>query len=76
MLDATAIDHAVGKLIQALEDLNLNDNTLVIFTSEHGDMLMSKGVLKKQRPWDESITSPFSSTTTAPMCGPIGTISS
>lgn len=56
---ATAIDHAFGKLLQALDDLGLKDNTLLVFTSEHGDMLMSKGVLKKQRPWDESILVPM-----------------
>ncbi|TDQ18411.1 arylsulfatase A-like enzyme [Algoriphagus boseongensis] len=56
---ATAIDHAFGKLIRALDSLGISDNTLVVFTSEHGDMLMSKGVLKKQRPWDESIQVPL-----------------
>jgi arylsulfatase A-like enzyme len=56
---ATAIDHAFGKLIRALDSMGLADNTLVVFTSEHGDMLMSKGVLKKQRPWDESIQVPL-----------------
>jgi arylsulfatase A-like enzyme len=56
---AAAIDHAVGKLLRSLDSLGVSDNTLVVFTSEHGDMLMSKGVLKKQRPWDESIKVPL-----------------
>lgn len=56
---ATAIDHAFGKLIRALDSLGISDNTVVVFTSEHGDMLLSKGVLKKQRPWDESILVPL-----------------
>jgi len=56
---ATAIDHAFGKLIRSLDSLGISDQTLVVFTSEHGDMLMSKGVLKKQRPWDESIKVPL-----------------
>ncbi|GAB2489574.1 sulfatase family protein [Algoriphagus taiwanensis] len=56
---ATAIDHAFGKLIRSLDSLGISDQTLVLFTSEHGDMLMSKGVLKKQRPWDESIKVPM-----------------
>jgi arylsulfatase A-like enzyme len=56
---ATAIDHAFGKLIRSLDSLGIEDQTLVLFTSEHGDMLMSKGVLKKQRPWDESIKVPM-----------------
>lgn len=42
-----------------MEKAGLAENTIVVFTSEHGDMLMSKGVLKKQRPWDESIKVPM-----------------
>jgi arylsulfatase A-like enzyme len=56
---ASAIDHAFGKLIRSLDSLGISDHTLVLFTSEHGDMLLSKGVLKKQRPWDESIKVPM-----------------
>ncbi|GMQ24416.1 sulfatase [Algoriphagus sp. oki45] len=56
---ATAIDYAFGKLIRSLDSLGISDQTLILFTSEHGDMLMSKGVLKKQRPWDESIKVPM-----------------
>lgn len=32
----TAIDDAVGRLLDALEDQSLTQNTLVIFTTEHG----------------------------------------
>jgi len=32
----TRIDHCVGDLIQTLKDLNIDDNTLVIFTSDNG----------------------------------------
>ncbi|MCC5939160.1 MAG: sulfatase [Lunatimonas sp.] len=55
----TAIDKAVGNLLQGLEDAGIADNTIFVFTSDHGDMLMSRGVLKKQRPWDESIMVPM-----------------
>ncbi|MEX2569278.1 MAG: sulfatase, partial [Cyclobacteriaceae bacterium] len=44
----TALDKALGDLIAAMEEAGISDNTLLVFTSEHGDMLMSKGVLKKQ----------------------------
>ena len=30
------IDQQIGKIIQALEDLNLSENTIVIITSDHG----------------------------------------
>jgi len=48
--EITHIDHAFGQLLETLEDLNLADNTLVIFTSDHGEMagnhsLFGKGVM-------------------------------
>ncbi|MEX2512805.1 MAG: sulfatase [Cyclobacteriaceae bacterium] len=55
----TALDKALGDLMAAMEEAGISDHTLLVFTSEHGDMLMSKGVLKKQRPWDESIKVPL-----------------
>jgi arylsulfatase A-like enzyme len=56
---ATAIDFAIGNLLDALDKAGIADNTILVFTSEHGDMLMSKGVLKKQRPYDEAIKVPM-----------------
>ncbi|MDN3688625.1 sulfatase family protein [Cyclobacterium jeungdonense] len=55
----TALDKALGDLRQAIHAEGIDDNTIFVFTSEHGDMLFSKGVLKKQRPWDESIKVPM-----------------
>ncbi|WP_074224909.1 sulfatase family protein [Algoriphagus halophilus] len=55
----TALDKAIGDLLSALDEAGLKDNTILVFSSEHGDMLLSKGVLKKQRPWDESIKVPL-----------------
>lgn len=33
------IDHEVGRILRALEDSGRADNTLVVFTSDHGEML-------------------------------------
>ncbi|SFB17625.1 sulfatase family protein [Algoriphagus aquimarinus] len=55
----SALDFAIGNLIDALDKAGISDNTILIFSSDHGDMLMSKGVLKKQRPYDESIKVPM-----------------
>ena len=33
------IDDAVGRLVQVLEELNLRQNTVIAFVSDHGDML-------------------------------------
>jgi arylsulfatase A-like enzyme len=55
----TALDKAVGDLLDAVDKQGIADNTIFVFASEHGDMLFSKGVLRKQRPWDESIKVPL-----------------
>lgn len=56
---ASAVDFAIGNLLDALDQAGVADNTILVFTSEHGDMLFSKGVLRKQRPYDESIKVPM-----------------
>ena len=53
------LDGCVAEVLRTLEELGLEDNTLFAFTSDHGDMLFSRGQQKKQRPWDESILVPF-----------------
>jgi len=55
----TALDANVGRLLEALARLDLDDRTLVVFTSDHGDMLGSQGMEKKEQPWDESIRIPL-----------------
>ena len=55
----TALDDCLGALLQTIEDEGLADNTIFVFTSDHGDMLGSQGEVKKQRPWEESIRVPF-----------------
>jgi arylsulfatase A-like enzyme len=55
----TFLDDQFARLLAALDDLALGDGTIVVFTSDHGDMHGSQGVYKKQWPWDESIKIPF-----------------
>ncbi|MCD6394897.1 MAG: sulfatase [Planctomycetes bacterium] len=54
-----ALDDCVGRVTQTLKECGLQDNTILVFTSDHGDMLYSQGGRKKQQPWDESIKVPF-----------------
>ncbi|TVY11311.1 sulfatase family protein [Paenibacillus cremeus] len=35
----TEVDHYVGKIMEKLESLGIADNTLVVFTSDHGEFL-------------------------------------
>jgi len=55
----SALDAAFGRLMETLSATGLDENTIVIFTSDHGDMLGSQGQFRKQRPWAESIRVPF-----------------
>jgi arylsulfatase A-like enzyme len=54
----TAVDEQVGRLLKALDDLGRAGDTIVVFTSDHGDMLGSHGSRLKRKPWEESIRVP------------------
>ena len=51
----------LGDLLATLDESGLADNTIVVFTSDHGEMLGSHGCLPytKQVPWSESAHVPF-----------------
>ena len=55
----TALDDCLGELLKTLNETKQAENTLIIFTSDHGDMLGSQGLQKKQKPYDESIRVPL-----------------
>jgi arylsulfatase A-like enzyme len=55
----SALDAAFGRLLETVEATRLDRNTILIFTSDHGDMLGSQNAFRKQRPWAESIRVPF-----------------
>lgn len=55
----SVLDACVGELLKTIEERGIADDTIFIFTSDHGDMLGSQGETHKQRPWDESIRVPF-----------------
>jgi arylsulfatase A-like enzyme len=55
----TALDRSFGKIREYLAASGLKENTLIVFTSDHGDMLGSHGLWKKQVPFEESIRIPL-----------------
>ncbi len=55
----TVLDDCMGSLLATIETENIKEDTIVVFTSDHGDMLGSQGLIKKQKPWEESIRIPF-----------------
>lgn len=57
----TATDEAIGSILLKINELGLDENTIVVFTSDHGEMMGSHGMrpFMKQLAWDESIKVPF-----------------
>ena len=55
----TALDGCVGRIGHAIEQLGMAGDTILVFTSDHGEMNGSQGHDRKMRPWDESILVPF-----------------
>lgn len=55
----TGVDRQVGRVLKALEEIGEADNTIIVFTSDHGEMLGSHGVMGKNYAEDESFLVPF-----------------
>jgi len=53
------LDHDVGRLLEALADTGLEENTLVLFTSDHGEGAGRHGNVQKWHPYDESMKVPL-----------------
>ena len=47
LANVTMIDHAVGKIVECLKNNQLDENTIIIFTSDHGDCLTDHGHSQK-----------------------------
>jgi arylsulfatase A-like enzyme len=54
-----ALDSCFERLLKTLDRFKVGDDTVVVFTSDHGDMMLSQGLTTKLYPWDESIRVPF-----------------
>ena len=53
------IDDHVGRIRERLQLLGLLENTIIIVTSDHGDMLGEKGLWYKMSPYEESARVPL-----------------
>ena len=57
--NVTSTDKYIGQVIETLDALGLAGNTLVIFTSDHGEMLGSHGRMQKNCEYEESFGVPL-----------------
>lgn len=57
----SALDQCIGDLAKTLAELGLQENTILVFTADHGEMMGSHGIQPrtKQVPYDESAHVPF-----------------
>jgi arylsulfatase A-like enzyme len=52
-------DHNLGRILDYLERSGLDEDTIVVFTSDHGEMLGSHGRFNKMVPYAEAIRIPL-----------------
>ncbi len=55
----TQMDISVGGILDKLESLGLAENTIVVFTSDHGDMMGAHQMVAKGVMYEESVRIPF-----------------
>ena len=55
----SAIDHEISRVVDFLDKNGLSENTIFVYTTDHGEMLGSHGRMGKRQPFEESIRIPF-----------------
>ncbi|HEY6168070.1 MAG TPA: sulfatase-like hydrolase/transferase [Verrucomicrobiae bacterium] len=55
----THVDHEIGLLLDALEGTGKAANTLIVFSSDHGDQLFEHGITDKNCFFEPSVRVPF-----------------
>ncbi len=55
----TGVDDQFGRIMKALEESGQKENTIVVFSSDHGEMMGSHGLLQKVVWYEESFLIPF-----------------
>jgi N-acetylglucosamine-6-sulfatase len=53
------VDEQFGRIVRALEEEGLTEDTIVLFTSDHGNCLGTHGQVSKNNHYEESMRVPF-----------------
>ena len=56
---AANLDWNIGRLLKAIDEAGLRDNTIVVFTSDHGEMMGAQGRRAKNIFYEEAVRVPF-----------------
>jgi arylsulfatase len=59
LANITLVDDAVGKIVGALDGAGLAENTIVVFTSEHGDLVGTHAMLEMRTFYEEAARAPL-----------------
>ena len=57
--NTTYVDSKIGEIVRTLEEAELLDDTIVVFTGDHGDMLGERGLWYKMSTLDHSMRVPL-----------------
>ena len=55
----TWVDHNVGQVLAALDRAGVSDETTIVYTTDHGDMIGNKGLWGKSYLWQDSVRVPM-----------------
>lgn len=55
----SGIDHAIGRMIEVLEEQGLADNTIIVYTADNGYYMGSRGLAGKWSHFEESLRVPM-----------------
>lgn len=55
----TWLDHNIGRILGALNDAGIHDDTTVVYTSDHGDNVGARGLWGKSNMYEESAAIPM-----------------
>ena len=53
------VDRSTGAILDKLKELGLDENTIVIYTSDHGEMMGAHGLVRKEVNYEEAIRVPW-----------------
>lgn len=54
-----SVDEEIGRVLNCLKEIGEENNTIVVFTSDHGEMMGSQGLTGKNYIYDESFLVPY-----------------
>lgn len=57
--NTTSMDNYIGKVMDRLREMDLLDNTIIVFSADHGEMLGSQGLENKNVLYTEAMAIPF-----------------